>query len=284
MNHTIQSTLQYCTDQLEQAGIENTRFEARLLVCHVLKVETQVLIGYPERKISAGQYSEIETLLMRRISREPMSHILGEREFWSLPFKVTKDTLTPRPDSETLIEAVLSQFPDMDRPLRILDLGVGTGCLLLAALSEYEKASGLGIDISQGALDVAIENARSLNFQDRVDFQLGHWADGIEEKFDLVLSNPPYIPLADEAMLEPEVKDHEPATALFAGHDGLEDYRKLAQALPEILKENGRAVIELGIDQAEDVSQLMEKADLKVLEQPKDLGGIIRCLVLSKKL
>ncbi len=282
--YTIQTVLQHCYSQLDQAGIDNARFEARLLVCHVLKVETQVLIGYPEREISETDHTEIARLLSRRASREPMSHILGEREFWSLPFKVTKDTLTPRPDSEILIDAVLGQFPDMNADLNVLDLGVGTGCLLLATLSEYEKATGLGVDISPAALAVAKENAVSLGMSGRTNFKLGNWAEGIEKTFDLVLSNPPYIPTSDEADLEPEVKDHEPASALFAGEDGLDDYRKLAQTLPTLLKPAGRAVIELGIGQADDVSKIMKDAGLQVLGRPKDLSGIERCLVLAKKL
>ena len=279
---TIGSAIADITARLEAVGVENARFEARLLLCHMLDIETQILIGYPEREISADHQLALEKLLKRRENREPMSHILGEREFWSLPFKVTKDTLTPRPDSETLIEAVLDHFDDPSAPLRVLDLGVGTGCLLLSTLSEYDKATGLGIDISQGALSVAQENAARLGMVSRTDFRLGNWDDGIDETFDLVLSNPPYIPLVDRDALEPEVKDYEPDTALFAGEDGLDDYRKLALALPRLLKETGRGVIELGISQSEDVSTLMENQGLRVIAQPKDLGGIIRCLVVEK--
>ncbi|WP_135074759.1 peptide chain release factor N(5)-glutamine methyltransferase [Terasakiella sp. SH-1] len=281
---TIATRLTETIQRLETAGIDNARFEARLLLCHVLDVELQVLIGYPEREISTDQVSSLEDLLIRRENREPMSHILGEREFWSLPFKVTKDTLTPRPDSETLVEAVLKYLPDPTQELRVLDLGVGTGCLLLSILSEYEQATGLGIDISPKALDVAIENAKRLGFEDRSRFQIGNWAEGIDETFDLVLSNPPYIPLSDEKDLEPEVKEYEPAGALFAGVDGLDDYRKLAECLPYLLKNQGFAVIELGIGQAEAVTKLMTETGLEVIEAPRDLSEIERCLVIRKKL
>lgn len=284
MTSTISSSIEYCTSQLEEAGIENARFEARLLLCHVLDVGTQVLIGYPECEVSDQQFEQLQKLLSRRINREPMSHIMGEREFWSLNFKVTKDTLTPRPDSETLIEAVLKYFPNPNAELRVLDLGLGTGCLILATLSEYEQATGVGVDISKAALDVACENAERLDLQNRTNFRLGNWAEGIEEKFDLVLSNPPYIPQTDRDQLEPEVKDFEPASALFAGNDGLDDYQKLAKALPSLLKDDGKAVIELGIGQAESVGNLMKDEGLQVIDAPKDLGGIERCLVLSKKL
>jgi len=281
---TILTSLQLCTIQLEKAGIENARFEARLLLCHVMDVGTQVLIGYPEREVVDEQFSMLERLLSRRLSREPMSHILGEREFWSLPFKVTKDTLTPRPDSETLIESVLTHFPNKDQALKVLDLGTGTGCLLLSTLSEYKNASGLGGDICPAALAVAKENANNLKLSEQSEFKVGDWAQGIDETFDLVLSNPPYIPERDRKDLDPEVKDHEPDTALFAGVDGLDDYKQLAGVLPKLLNDQGKAVIELGIGQACDVTNLMIGAGLEVIDQTKDLGGIIRCLVIQKKL
>lgn len=269
---------------LEQAGIDNARFEARLLLCHVLNIETQILIAYPERALSPVQQESLIAALARREKREPMSHILGEREFWSLPFKVTPDTLTPRPDSETLIEAALRHFPDMQAALQVLDLGVGTGCLLLSVLSEYSNARGLGVDISAKALDVARENAIRLELDGRSQWQLGNWADGIEKTFDLVLSNPPYIAESDKDRLEPEVADYEPDSALYAGVDGLDDYRLLAQVLPRLLNEDGCAILEIGIGQAQAVCDLMEKADLTVLETPKDLGGVTRCVIIRKKL
>lgn len=275
--------LQSVTQALIEAGIDNARFEARLLLEHVLKVQTQVLIGYPEREVTPDQQQEITALLTRRLGREPMSHILGYREFWSLRFKVTKDTLTPRPDSESLIEAVLKHLPDPTAPLKVLDLGVGTGCLLLSVLSEYENASGLGIDLSARALAVAKENAEALGLVDRCQFSLGNWMDGIDDRFDLILSNPPYIPLTDRSHLTPEVVDHEPETALFAGEDGLDDYRLLAKQLPSRLKQHGIAVIELGIHQDEPVKKLMETAGLSVIDSARDLGGIVRCHIIRKK-
>lgn len=280
---TIGATLQSVTQALDEAGIENARFEARLLLEHVLKVQTQVLIGYPERGVTSDQHQEIAALLARRLAREPMSHILGYREFWSLRFKVTKDTLTPRPDSESLIEAVLKHLPDPTASLKVLDLGVGTGCLLLSVLSEYENASGLGIDLSPKALSVAKENAQALGLADRCQFSLGNWMDGIEDQFDLILSNPPYIPLTDRAALAPEVVDHEPETALFAGEDGLDDYRLLAKQLPSRLKPHGIAVIELGIHQDAPVKKLMETEGLSVIDSAIDLGGIVRCHIIRKK-
>lgn len=280
---TIELALKEVSSALDAAGIENARFEARLIVCHALSVETSTLIGYPEREISTQDQTVISDILKRRLSREPMSQILGEREFWSLTFKVTKDTLTPRPDSETLIEAVLDHLPDLERSLAVIDLGVGTGCLLLSVLSEYRQARGIGVDLSEAALTVARENADKLNLSDRTLFQNGNWLAGIDGTFDLILSNPPYIPLSDRDILSPEVRDHEPDTALFAGDDGLDDYRILAEQIPNRLKPGAIAVIELGIYQGKDVSELMIAQGLEVLEVRKDLGGIERCLVLRKK-
>lgn len=281
---TIGNSLQTLQSRLEQAGIDNARFEARLLLCHVLNIETQILIAYPERALSPLQQETLIAALARRENREPMSHILGEREFWSLPFKVTADTLTPRPDSETLIEAALRHFPDTEADLQVLDLGVGTGCLLLSVLSEFPNAFGLGVDISAKALDVARENAERLELAGRSQWELGNWADGIDQTFDLVLSNPPYISENDKDSLEPEVAHFEPDSALFAGADGLDDYRLLAQVLGRLLKDDGRAILEIGIGQAQAVSELMENADLEVLETPKDLGGVTRCVIIRKKL
>lgn len=281
MIQTIQSALHKCIDDLNNAGIDNERFEARLLVGHVLDVDTHILVAYPEREISAANFDQIEKLLARRLKREPMSHILESREFWSLEFKVTKDTLTPRPDSETLIEATLSQFPDQNRPLRVLDLGVGTGCLILSVLHEYPKATGLGIDASEKALSVASENAANLNLVDRVKFELGNWADGVDEKFDLIISNPPYIAEIDRNSLEPEVKDYEPSSALFAGPNGMDDYAYLAKEFPRLLKTGGKCILELGVGQAESVSKLIRDAGLSVIDARKDLGGIVRCLIIQ---
>ena len=282
--HSIASILDLCMTRLQKAGIDNVRFEARLLMCHVLKVDTSILVAYPERDVPSEDFVQIESLLQRREQREPLSQILGEREFWSLPFKVNRHTLTPRPDSETLIEAVLTHVPDVAQKLSVLDLGVGSGCLLLSILSEYKNATGLGVDISQAALDVALQNAQNLGLAARCHFQQGNWAEGIGGPFDLILSNPPYIPLRDKETLDPEVKDYEPATALFSGEDGLEDYRRLAEVLPQLLNSDGLAILEQGIGQAPDVAEIMRNHGLMVIDQPKDLAGVERCTVIRKKL
>jgi release factor glutamine methyltransferase len=280
---TIGEALRDIQKRLLNVGIDNARFEARMLICAAMDIETQILIAYPERIIDQDQQDKLEALIKRREAREPMSHILGQREFWSLDFFVTKDTLTPRADSETLIEAALKHIPDQGRDLHILDLGLGTGCLLLTLLHEYPNASGLGIDISPPALKVAQKNAKHLGLESRCSLRLGNWDEGIEDEFDLIISNPPYIPETDKTILEPEVLDHEPHQALFAGVDGLDDYKRLSHSFVKLLSDEGLAILELGIHQSEPVSEIMRKAGLKVIDVMKDLGGIERCLVIGKK-
>jgi release factor glutamine methyltransferase len=219
--------------------------------------------------------------LARRAGHEPVSRILGHREFWSLDFALGPATLDPRPDSETLVEAALAACPD--RPLRVLDLGTGTGCLLLAVLHDRPAAFGLGVDRSEAAAGTARANARALGLADRAAFLVGDWATALDARFDLILSNPPYIPEAEIAALDPEVRDHDPHLALSGGADGLDAYRDLAVALPGLLVPGGTAVVELGIGQAADVAALFRAAGLDITATPHDLAGIPRCLVAKKE-
>lgn len=285
MTATIGSFQQIIMQRLSQAGIKETRLEARLILCHVLAVDTAVLIGYPERAVNAQQGAEIETILERRCQREPLSQIFGQKEFWSLPFKVTADTLTPRPDSETLIEAVLRYRPEFDQPLRILDLGTGTGCLLLSLLSEYPNASGVGVDISQAAVVVAQENAKALGMAKRCTIMQGSWFDPVagQEPFDIIISNPPYIPQGEKASLQPEVRKYDPDLALFGGIDGLDPYRHLAAQAANYLIDDGLVVVEFGQGQESKIRSIVELNGLKTIEECSDLAGITRCAIISKK-
>ena len=189
-----------------------------------------------------------------------MAHILGQREFWSLAFKVTADTLDPRPDSETLVQAVLDQVPERSAPVRLVDFGTGTGCLLLSLLHELPNAVGLGVDASAAALAIAAENANALGLAQRTTFRRGHWDDGIEPGFDIVLSNPPYIPSGDIPGLQPEVASFEPRLALDGGADGLDAYRRLGPAAMRLLVSDGLAVLEIGIGQGDSVRRMMAAA------------------------
>jgi release factor glutamine methyltransferase len=220
-----------------------------------------------------------EALVARRMAREPLALILGRREFWSLDFAVSSATLIPRPDSETLIEAALAAFADRAPPRRVLDLGTGSGCLLLAALSEFRGAIGIGVDRSASAAALAARNAASLGMADRAAFACCDWASALDGRFDLVVCNPPYIASPELGDLMPEVARYEPLSALDGGPDGLSAYRHLVPELHRLLSPDGFAVLELGAGQAEAVAGLARDAGFSATTR-QDLSGIVRVLVL----
>lgn len=275
---TIGAGLRECRTALAAAGVDSPALDARLLVAAALAVPMETVIAWPERPLDAAARARLATLLRRRVGREPMAHILGRREFWSLDFVVTADVLVPRPDSETIVAAALEQVGDRARALDILDLGVGSGCLLLALLSELPRARGLGVDVSAAALAVARRNAETLHLADRVELVAGDWLAGISRRFDLVVANPPYIARGGLADLPPEVR-HEPRLALDGGEDGLDFYRALATGLPRVLAASGMAVIEIGAGQAENVTSLLRQGGLEPWLRRADLSGITRCIV-----
>lgn len=268
---------------LRAAGIEGAAREARLLLGVAAQVPPAVMIGFPERSVDAAAAAGYRAFLARRADREPISHILGRREFWSLPFAVTRDVLDPRPDSEALIEAVLDEVPDRQAPSRILDLGLGSGCLLLSLLHDLPQATGWGIDISAAALSVAERNVAQLHLQQRTTLRQGVWDAALTaedpQSFDIIVSNPPYIPSADIATLEPEVVRHEPHLALDGGADGLDAYRLLAPILRRRLAKDGLIALEIGIGQGESVRKLMQIAGLSAAGSNYDLGNRERCLL-----
>lgn len=223
----------------------------------------------------------VADLVARVQKQEPVSKIVGEKGFWALDFKVSKDVLDPRPDSETVIETVLSYFKDKTQPLSILDVGTGSGCLLISLLYEYKKATGIGVDVSLKALEIAKENAKGYAacfFQK--DFFKPDFKAGLP-LFDVIVSNPPYIPTKDIQLLEENVRLYDPYLALDGGEDGLKAYQQLSLCLKGLLKPNGKIFFEIGIHQEEAVRMLMEKQGYTFLEQVKDLGGIVRVLVFS---
>ena len=209
---------------------------------------------------------------------------MGVREFWSLPFHLNEHTLDPRPESELIVEAVLKWVgPRTKDPWHILDCGTGTGCLLIALLHELKKATGLGIDINEGALTMAQHNAELNGVAPRSQFQNSNWGDELTEKFDIIVTNPPYIPLKDKETLERCVLNYDPEKALFGGENGLECYQRLAQNLPPLLSAGGVVVVEIGQGQKKEVSQLFERAAFQLLFCLKDLAGIERTLAFSQK-
>jgi release factor glutamine methyltransferase len=268
---------------LGAAGIEAPAREARLLLTIAAQVPPAVMIGFPERAVDEPAIASYRDLLRRRADREPLSHLVGEREFWSLPFFVSRDVLDPRPDSEALIDAVLSAVVDSKAPMRILDLGTGSGCLLLTLLREFPAAQGWAVDLSAAALMIAGRNARRLGLGDRVTFREGNWTAALTDTdptdFDIIVSNPPYIPSSDIAGLAPEVACHEPRLALDGGADGLEAYRTLAPLLRRHLVSGGLAALEIGLGQVESVTRLMAAAGLFAAGRARDLAGRDRCLL-----
>ena len=264
---------------LRDAGIEQSARDARVLLAHVLKTTPEQIFAWPEKPLDADAAKAMQALVARRLNHEPLSRILGRREFWSLSFQLSADTLDPRPDSESVIEAVLKHRPETEAVCRILDLGTGTGCLLAALLSEYPAASGVAVDMSDGAARTARQNMQDLGLAGRADVQVGHWDDGLEGRFDIIVSNPPYIVDADMESLDREVFEHDPHRALAGGQDGLDAYRQLAARLPDRLAENGLVVLEFGHGQANDVAGIMSSAGLQVIDWKEDLAGRRRCVV-----
>ncbi len=266
---------------LAAAGIDNVRFEARILLAHAAGLSAEQLIARGTEPAPAAVAERLRVLAARRILREPMAYILGEREFWGLPFKVSPAVLVPRPDSETLIEAALALLPDRQRPWRILDLGLGSGCLLLTLLREYPTASGVGFEISQEALAVAEANAQALGVAARARLVSGDWRQpGWQQRlggpFDLLVSNPPYIEAATIERLMPEVARFEPRLALDGGSDGLVAYRTIAAAAPVLVVPGGRLLVEAGEGQVVEISKIFASAGLTMEAPWKDLAGIDR--------
>ncbi|HEX5078622.1 MAG TPA: peptide chain release factor N(5)-glutamine methyltransferase [Geminicoccaceae bacterium] len=266
--------------KLAAAGIEDARREAWLLLSAVTGRSRVELIAGAPVALSPEEEERLDALAARRLAREPMAYILGEREFWSLPFRVSPAVLVPRPESESVVEAALESVHGRTTPLRILDLGTGSGCLLLALLSELPNATGLGVDRSAAALAVARGNAGRLGLAARAAFGEGHWGQGLAGPYDLVVSNPPYVARADAATLPPEVRAFEPEEALFAGADGLDAYRALAPDCARLLAEHGVACLEIGQGQAAAVEAVMRRHGLRLVGSRPDLAGIERCLIL----
>jgi release factor glutamine methyltransferase len=264
---------------LRAAGIDNPRREARLLLAHALEISMPDLVRDPDRRADPTTY---ETVLARRAAHEPLAYILGVREFWSLNFAVSPATLIPRPESETLIEAALALFADRAPPRRILDLGTGSGCLLLTALHEFPQAFGIGADRSFPAARLAATNAALLGLADRAAFLCADWSTPLRDRFDLILCNPPYIPTSRLGGLMPEVARYEPVTALDGGPDGLVAYRQIIVTLCCLLRRGGVAILELGAGQDAGVARLAADCGLVATTRP-DLAGIPRAMVLTRK-
>ncbi|RMD88083.1 MAG: peptide chain release factor N(5)-glutamine methyltransferase [Alphaproteobacteria bacterium] len=262
--------------RLAAAGIESTRLDAELLLAQALACRREDVLLKADDPVDAVAAKRFRRTIERRAGREPLAHILGRREFFGLDLAVTPDTLVPRPDSETLVEAVLARAPDQARPLRILDLGTGCGCLLLSILAARPAAHGVGTDISDEALAVARQNAAALGLAERARFHAGDWFAALPPgtaPFDIVVSNPPYIPSAEIVGLMPEVADHEPRLALDGGTDGLAAYRRILADVAAYLAPGAWFFCEIGATQADAVAALVTAAGLAPVARLADLAG-----------
>ena len=268
--------------RLASAGIETPDIDARLLAQAAFGLDAAQLLSAGRKTAPADGLARLGAFAERRASGEPVGRILGRREFWGLDFALAPETLEPRPDTETIVETALRLIEGKAGPLRILDLGTGTGCILLALLSELSNAWGLGVDRSPGAAAAAARNAAALGLSARAAFMAGDWAGAIAGGFDLVVSNPPYIASAEIAGLAREVRVHDPALALDGGADGLDAYRAIIAELPRLLAVGGCAVLELGIGQEAAVSELGRAAGFAPIAARPDLGGVPRALALRR--
>jgi release factor glutamine methyltransferase len=271
---SIARALSRATQQIGAVS-DTPRLDAELLMAEALNVDRDRLLLSPQ---GGEEPQRFWPMVERRKTGEPVAYITGRRAFWDIELHVGPGVLIPRPDSEVLIASALEHFEGTAGPARILDLGTGPGTLLLAALDLWPKATGVGIDLSRQALSYAAANSRRLGFEPRAKLKIGDWADGVNEQFDLILCNPPYV--AEGAQLGPGVAEYEPDEALFAGSDGLDAYRVLAPQLPALLAKNGLAAIEIGSDQGETVSEILARDGLSATVAP-DLAGRPRAVLLT---
>lgn len=279
---TVGDALDRAVQSLKSAGIERPQAEARILLEAATGLGRGQIIAFPERALAAEERVALEAMVARRCAREPVARILGRREFWSLRFEVGPETLDPRPDSETLVSAVLDRIPERTARLELLDLGTGTGCLLLALLSELPNAQGIGVDISAAAVATARRNAERLGLDARARFGTGDWAGDIATEFDVIVTNPPYIESAAIDGLAPEVARHDPRAALDGGADGLAAYRALLPQAARCLKPHGLLALEIGVGQGPAVRALAADAGLADLGSAQDLAGIERCRLFTR--
>ncbi len=280
---TIAAARRTLTDSLREANLDSPDLDARLLIGHALGLEHAALVSSSDRILTAPEIALIESFGARRLRHEPVAHILGRKEFWGLEFTVSADVLVPRPETETIVEAALELLGAQKmQPLRIADLGTGSGALLIALLQEFPNATGIGTDISRAALDVASANVWTHGLNKRAAFAVSDYGAALPGGYDLVVSNPPYIPTADIAGLEPDVRNYDPVLALDGGADGLAAYRAIAADSRRLVAPGGTLVLEVGVGQADAVNALLVEAGMAVLLPARaDLAGIPRAVAAN---
>jgi release factor glutamine methyltransferase len=280
---SVEAARRSLAQKFRQCGIETPELDARLIVGHALGLDHAALTAASRRVLTTAEADALLALQARRLAREPVARLLGRKEFWGLPFKLNAETLVPRPETETVVEAALAAIDGEDRRshvLRIADLGTGSGALLLALLSELPSARGIGTDISPGALGCARDNAAALGLSGRAAFVACDYASAVEGPIDLLVANPPYVARGDIAALPGEVRDFDPRRALDGGPDGLDGYRAIAADARRLLAPAGVLVLELGFGQLSAVTSLLPAAGLAPAAMRQDLAGVIRALVI----
>lgn len=278
---TFQQALIETTSRLRESGSATPELDAMLLLAYATGKDRLSLYATPKQPLSAEQYALFEALVGRREKAEPMAYILGEKGFWTLDLKVHKGVLIPRPDTETLVQTLLEKYPNKAAPLKICELGVGTGAIILSLLQEYPNATGVGVDISPIALACAAENATQYHLEARLKLRESAWFQNVPENgFDSVVSNPPYIKTEDIPNLMRDVAHYEPALALDGGADGLEAYRTIIAETPNKLKVGGLLALEIGFEQAKDVQKLLKNSGhFGEVEVYKDLANHDRVIL-----
>lgn len=274
----LKNLLNKAIASLKEVGIKNPILDARILLYHATKIEP---ILYPDIEITKDIEQSYKYLIERRIKREPVAKIIGNKSFWKDEFYVNEYVLDPRPDTEIIIEEALELLPDKIRSYSFLDLGTGTGCLLISLLNEFKNSIGIASDISLDALFVAKINAANLNIQNRIGLIQQNWSDSVKKKFDLIVSNPPYIRSKDISSLDLEVKNYDPILALNGGEDGLNHYRYLSNQIKHLLKSNACAILEFGYDQGKEVREIFIQDGYNVKKMLFDLSGIERAIVVE---
>lgn len=277
----IKDLLKDSIPKLNQAQILTASLDARLLLQHAANIPCETIYLYPEQLVSDNDVIKYKNFLDRRVNNEPVAKIIGKKSFWKDDFIVNQHTLDPRPDSEVIIQAALDFLPNKENTLKFLDIGSGSGCLLLSLLRECPNAIGVASDISLDALKIASLNAKALNLKERIVLINHNWTDAVDHKFDLIVSNPPYIPTNDINNLAKEVKNYDPILALDGGEDGLNPYRHLAQKISYLLKPGACAILEFGYDQGKAVKEIFIQNNYIVKKMLFDLNNIERAIIVS---
>ena len=275
---TLSGELGRAAESLREAGVPDAMVDARILAAAAFRLSREDMLLEPYRPVDIEAQARFRCMIDQRCAREPVARIIGFREFRSLDFRLGAETLEPRPDSETVVEMAVAYGRAMPGSVRVLDLGTGTGCLLLSVINELPDATGVGSDIAPGAVETASLNAACLDLADRVRFVRADWTDGIDGSFDLILSNPPYITTAEIADLAPEVAMYDPSSALDGGDDGLDAYRALARQVRGVMSPAGVVVLEIGAGQKDDVTGIFEAGGFVPVGTRTDLGGHVRAL------